>query len=126
MDRRRTTLMPAMLLAAFAGCGQVEHRSPEVAPPVRKKMRVWRIRAHRIRTTSMAVTSEPAALPAELAGPQPVEAFIHRALAENRTVQAAYHNVQSLKHRIPQVTALDDPVASNVVFPIPSVAPQYS
>ena len=30
------------------------------------------------------------------------------------------------KHRIPQVTALDDPVASNTIFPIPSVAPQYS
>src|SRR5262249_36928630 len=64
--------------------------------------------------------------PPELAGPQPVEVFIERALAENRTVQAAYHNVESLKHRLPQVTSLDDPVASNVVFPIPSVAPQYS
>jgi outer membrane protein TolC len=46
-------------------------------------------------------------------------------LAENRTVQAAYHNVLSLEQRLPQVTALDDPVASNAVFPIPSVAPQY-
>ena len=61
----------------------------------------------------------------ELAEPQPVDVFISRALAENRTVQAAYHNVLSLKERIPQVTALDDPVASNAVFPIPSVAPQY-
>jgi outer membrane protein TolC len=73
----------------------------------------------------MAVDSVADQLPAELAGPQPVEAFVARALAENRTVQAAYHNVQSLEHRLPQVTALDDPVASNVVFPIPSVAPQY-
>jgi outer membrane protein TolC len=61
----------------------------------------------------------------ELNGPQPVEVFVRRALAENRTVQAAFHNVRSLEHRIPQVTALDDPVASNAVFPIPSVAPQY-
>jgi outer membrane protein TolC len=61
----------------------------------------------------------------ELDGPQPVEVLIRRALAENRTVQAAYHNVEALRQRIPQVTALDDPVASNVVFPIPSVAPQY-
>ena len=45
---------------------------------------------------------------------------------ENRTVQAALHNVQSLKFRLPQVTAPRHPVASNVVFPIPSVAPQYS
>src|SRR5207245_10548894 len=57
---------------------------------------------------------------------QPVAGYIRRALAENRTVQAAFHNVRSLRHRLPQVTALDDPVASNAVFPIPSVAPQYS
>jgi outer membrane protein TolC len=72
-----------------------------------------------------AATGDVAAAP-DLAGPQPIDAFITRALAENRTVQAAYHNVESLKYRIPQVTRLDDPVASNVVFPIPSVAPQYS
>jgi len=74
----------------------------------------------------MAAALDPAPPPPDLTGPQPVDFFIRRALAENRTVQAAYHNVQSLRHRIPQVTALDDPVASNTVFPIPSVAPQYS
>ena len=61
-----------------------------------------------------------------LTGPQPVDRFIRRALVENRTVQAAFHNVEALKYRIPQVTTLDDPVASNAIFPIPSVAPQYS
>ncbi len=74
----------------------------------------------------MATALAPAASPPELSGPQPVDAYIRRALAENRTVQAAFHNVQSLKYRIPQVTALDDPVVSNTIFPIPSVAPQYS
>jgi outer membrane protein TolC len=69
---------------------------------------------------------ETVSTPPELSGPQPIDAYIRRALAENRTVQAAFHNVQSLTHRIPQVTALEDPVASNTVFPIPSVAPQYS
>ena len=73
----------------------------------------------------MDVAIEPCADAPELSGPQPVEVFIRRALAENRTVQAAYHNVQSLVQRIPQVTALEDPVASNAVFPFPSVAPQY-
>jgi outer membrane protein, heavy metal efflux system len=68
---------------------------------------------------------EPISDTIELAEPQPLDDLIRRALAENRTVQAAYHNVLSLKERIPQVTALDDPVASNAVFPIPSVAPQY-
>jgi outer membrane protein, heavy metal efflux system len=75
---------------------------------------------------AMAATAlEPIPPAPALDGPQAVDVFIRRALAENRTVQAAFHNVESLKHRIPQVTALDDPVASNVVFPIPSVAPQY-
>jgi outer membrane protein TolC len=74
----------------------------------------------------MTLASECGPVPVELTGPQPVDVFIQRALAENRTVQAAYHNVQSLRHRIPQVTALDDPFASNTIFPIPSVAPQYS
>jgi hypothetical protein len=75
-----------------------------------------------------------AAIPTEAAGPsrdeptgpQAPDAYIQRALAENRTVQAAYHNVQSLRYRIPQVTALEDPVAANTIFPIPSVAPRYS
>jgi outer membrane protein TolC len=76
--------------------------------------------------SSMDAALGPESAPPELTGPQPVAVYINRALAENRTVQAAFHNVQALKHRIPQVTALDDPVASNTVFPIPSVAPQYS
>jgi outer membrane protein TolC len=73
----------------------------------------------------IAVGAGPVSAPGEFTEPQSVDVFIRRALAENRTVQAAYHNVQSLKARIPQVTALDDPVASNTIFPIPSVAPQY-
>jgi outer membrane protein TolC len=73
----------------------------------------------------MAAGRIPAPLDLDLSQPQSVDVLIHRALAENRTVQAAYHNVQSLRHRIPQVTALDDPVAANTLFPIPSVAPQY-
>src|SRR5262249_40120082 len=59
-------------------------------------------------------------------GPQPVDVYIRLALAQNRTVRAAWLNVQALQFRIPQVTSLDDPVVSNTVFPIPSVAPQYS
>lgn len=72
-----------------------------------------------------AVAPAPGTSP-ELSGPQPVDAYIRRALAENRTVQAAFHNVRSLKYRIPQVTTLDDPTVSNTIFPIPAVGPQYS
>ncbi|MFO0907551.1 MAG: TolC family protein [Isosphaeraceae bacterium] len=55
-----------------------------------------------------------------------LDSLIRLALEQNRTVQAARFNAMSLAHRVPQVTALDDPVLSNSVFPIPSVAPQYS
>ncbi len=125
MDRRRALFLAAALLAEIAGCGQLEHRYPG-GPPAEHPRYVASPSARAptlIEPT--ALPSDPALVPPPLEGPQPVEVFIRRALAENRTVQAAYHIVQSLKYRLPQVTALDDPVASNVVFPIPSVAPQY-
>jgi outer membrane protein TolC len=62
----------------------------------------------------------------DLSGAMPVDVFIRQALEENRTVRAARYNVMALRYRVPQVTALDDPVISNTIFPIPSVAPQFS
>ncbi len=73
-----------------------------------------------------AAALDPAPTPPELLGPQPVDAYIRQALHENRIVQAARFNLLALKARIPQVTALDDPIVSNTIYPIPSVAPQYS
>jgi outer membrane protein TolC len=69
-------------------------------------------------------TSEP--LPSDLAGPQPVDALVRRALAENRGVQAAMFRVLAMRDRIPQVTALEDPMLQNAIWPFPSNAPQYS
>ncbi len=74
----------------------------------------------------LAAEIPPVPVAPELLGPQPVDVYIRRALAENRTVRAAHYNVVALKARIPQVTALEDPVVSNTIFPIPAVAPQYS
>ena len=62
----------------------------------------------------------------DLRRPQPLDVLLRRALDVNPTVRAARFNVLALQHRIPQVTALDDPILSNTIFPIPSVAPQYS
>jgi outer membrane protein TolC len=72
-----------------------------------------------------AALLDPAPAPPELLGPQPVDAYIHQALHANRMVQAARANVAAMQARIPQVTALDDPVVSNTIYPIPNVAPQY-
>jgi outer membrane protein TolC len=118
--------LAAAFFLAVAGCAQI----PEPPHTVALDGNVLPTAYHPVGGVpvdpmmAMAMDAAPAA--PELAGPLPVDAFIQRALAENRTVQAAFHNVQSLKQRIPQVTVLEDPVASNVVFPIPSVAPQYS
>lgn len=57
---------------------------------------------------------------------RPLDVLIRRALGENRAVRAARLNVEALRYRIPQVTSLEDPVVSNNIFPIPSVAPQFS
>ena len=85
-----------------------------------------RVPARPAASMAAALGAAPAPAPADLIGPNPVDRFIRRGLAENRTVQAAFHNVEALRYRIPQVMTLDDPVASNTIFPIPSVAPQYS
>ncbi len=80
---------------------------------------------HCLEEPDAIVRLDPPPTPPELLGPQPVDAYIRRALHENRAVQAARFNVLSFKARIPQVTALDDPMVSNTIYPIPSVAPQY-
>jgi outer membrane protein TolC len=58
--------------------------------------------------------------------PQTLEDLIRLGLAENRRVQAAWYQVAALRERIPQVTALNDPVVSHTIYPVPSIAPQYS
>ena len=122
MQRRRTPIRRSLLLlCGAAGCAG----APGRVEPSRIDDRVARASfAHPdpepIPAAAIAIAPPPPT------GPQPVEAYIARALAENRTVQAAAHNVEALRFRIPQVTALDDPYLSNTIYPIPSVAPQYS
>jgi outer membrane protein, heavy metal efflux system len=125
MVRQWSPALAAVLISGTIGCARLDHRQESSlieqngATAVEESVPT----PHHVESPA---TAERISIPPELSGPQPVEVYIHRALAENRTVQAAVHNVQSLKLRIPQVTALDDPVASNTIFPIPSVAPQYS
>jgi outer membrane protein TolC len=114
------------LWLACAGCAQVEC-GPDYAQVVAD------LQAAACRPPESVCPDDPDAArldppwtPSELVGPQPVEAYIERALHENRMVQAARANVVAMQARIPQVTALDDPVVSNTIYPIPSVAPQYS
>jgi cobalt-zinc-cadmium efflux system outer membrane protein len=126
MNRPWCPAAMAALVFGVIGCAQADRRPTPAKPDGQVGPAAYHRADAGATHQPMAMRSEPASVPADLSGPQTIDAYIRRALAENRTVQAAYHNVQSLRHRIPQVTALEDPVAANTIFPIPSVAPQYS
>ena len=126
MNRTLSPALAVAFLSGVAGCAHLDRRTESTPIDDRVGRAAYHPEGGPHPALPMAAAMAPAPIPPELTGPQPVDAYIRRALAENRTVQAAFHNVQSLKHRIPQVTALDDPVVSNTIFPIPSVAPQYS
>lgn len=64
--------------------------------------------------------------PGLLAGPQLVEECVRRALNENRGVRAAWSRAQALKWRIPQASALPDPVVENEVQPFPKYGQQLT
>lgn len=126
MSRRWLQRMMIAAWLGMAGCAQ-----PGVRPEYAQVLANLDLEAYRPLHSigpddPEAVALDPAATPRELTGPQPVSAYIERALCENRTVQAARFNVLALRARIPQVTALEDPVVSNTIYPVPSVAPQYS
>src|SRR5262245_43470751 len=103
MKLRPSLFLISGLALAAGGCAQAEHRPDyaELASKVRPA-------AHRSPgpippDEPTAAALDPTPPPPELLGPQPVDAFIRRALAENRSVQAARYNLLALKARLPQV-----------------------
>ncbi|MGH7127299.1 MAG: TolC family protein, partial [Planctomycetaceae bacterium] len=68
----------------------------------------------------------PATLPIEpeLDGPHPVEFYVQLALERNPEIRAAQREVAAEAERIPQVTALDDPMLEDRFWPIPDHSPQ--
>ena len=126
MRRRLSVALAAGLIGGAIGCTRLDQRTDPGKVDAQVGTAGYQAEPTPLPPLEAMATTAMTASPAELAGPQPLDVYVRRALVENRTVQAAFHNVQSLRHRIPQVTALDDPVASNTIFPIPSVAPQYS
>jgi outer membrane protein TolC len=82
-----------------------------------------------VRVASDELESEalPEALALRPAGGDAVLAgLIGRALEANRGVQAARWRVMAMKARVPQVTALEDPMVQNGVWPFPMNGPQYA
>src|SRR3954454_11932080 len=110
MTRRGLGMLWAARWLGVSGCA-----APGPGPEYREVVRNLHSADHRppssIRPDDPeAIALDPTATPLELLGARPVDDFIRRALAENRTVQAARYNVLAMKSRIPQVTALEDPV----------------
>jgi outer membrane protein TolC len=126
MNLRASLLLISGLGFGAGGCAHTAHRPADAESAGKVHQAAHRPPGFGHPGNLAATSLDPAPPPAELLGPQPVDAYIRRALAENRAVQAARYNVLAMKARIPQVTALDDPMLSNTIFPIPSVAPQYS
>jgi outer membrane protein TolC len=134
MNRPTVFLLPAALWLGLVGCAHLKSREEPTseAPSATKSDSTVKVTAHQSgdagpahRPATIAAEFETAPIGREFNGPQPVDVYIRRALDENRLVRAAKFSVLALKHRIPQVTSLDDPVISNTIFPIPSVAPQF-
>ena len=134
MTRRWPLLLTASFLLGISGCVNLRRDPAATTPPAQEAKRdpgvspatyqaIDKVAAAQ---TPIAASSEAALVAPDLGGPQPLDVLVRHALEENRTVRAAQFNVLALKHRIPQVTALDDPIVSNTIFPIPSAAPQYS
>ena len=135
MTRRWPLLLTATFLLGILGCVNLRQdpvpRTP-LAPEAKRDASVIPATYEAIGkgcthgNPRAQASSEAALVATDLGGPQPLDVLVRHALEENRTVRAAQFNVLALKHRIPQVTALDDPIVSNTIFPIPSAAPQYS
>ncbi len=54
-----------------------------------------------------------------LAGPQPVEAYVQYALAQNPDVQAARKRIEAAANRVPQAASLQDPTVGVTAYPAP-------
>jgi len=121
MDRRaRRRGSTTALLAALAvsGCATVEHSTDRARDLARS--------SPALDAAVVPASASPDAPAAAPIGGGTLDDWIRTALDRNPQVRAARFNVLALEHRLPQVTTLDDPVVSNSVFPIPSVAPQYT
>lgn len=120
MKRLSVYQAAAVLLTGMVGCSQIAPL-PEYEGLVRDMNGAGGVSPRQAPVASpLAAAPGPPPTPPGLSGPQPVDAYIRHALAENRLVQAARYNVLALRYRIPQVTALDDPVVSNTYYPSPT------
>ena len=92
------------LAAATLGCqsSRFEVRDPEYAELLSGMDQAW---------------DDPDPVVVQLAGPQPVEAYIQFALVQNPDIQAARKLVEAAANRVPQAASLQDPTLGMTLFP---------
>jgi len=64
------------------------------------------------------------AKPDELAGPHPIDFYVHYALENNQAIQAAVNDVEAARSRIPQARSLEDPMLDAKGYPFFPNTPQ--
>lgn len=113
---RASGLLGLLLTAQLAGCASPPAPECESADT-----------AYHIQLAAGGVEAGgPATLPLEpeLTGPHPVEFYVRLALERNPEVLAAQRLVAAQAERIPQVTALEDPMLTDTFWPITDHSPQ--
>ncbi len=103
-------------IVLIAGCASTPAPDPRAAATT-----------HHVQLASARLeTGQPATLPAEpfLDAPQEVDFFVQIALERNPEILAAQRAVTAQAHVIPQVTALADPVVTDVLQPFDNYSVQ--
>ncbi len=97
-------------VAGFLGFALIGCRSPRSSVPVCDPDYAAIEAALATSSTSTALEPGDVALAPELAGPQPVETYVHYALGANPEIFAARQRVEAETMRVPQAAALQDPM----------------
>ena len=117
MAQRRIVLAVALAVCAWPGCRTAHHlRDPDYAQIHHAMQASWQ--------APLPAADALSPVAEELAGPQPVQAYIQRALAQNPGVQAARKGVEAAAMRVPQAASLKDPMLDVTGWPFFPNTPQ--
>lgn len=113
------------LLLGLSGCAS-RASDEDIARAIEQWRRPQALRSAASTTGTPAPTSAPADMPPAATrepivpeGRRPVDAYIAEALARNPGIESAAADVRARLARIPQVTALPDPILRTIVRPEP-------
>ena len=117
MAIKQTLTWPLIAVSLLMGCKSAhKFHDPEYAQVAQAVHQAW----HAAEPVDMEVNP----VFHELAGPQPIEAYISFALSQNAGVQAARKSMEAAAMRVPQAASLKDPMLSVTGWPFYPNVPQ--